>query len=822
MTRDFETIRYEVGDRQGRHDHAEPARGAQRLRPPDVRGGARRLAAGEGRPRGQRRRAAGRGRPGLLRRPRHEEAATASPTTSGTTRTPASCSARSGRRCGSRWCARCRASAPPAPSTSSTRPTSSSARPTPRSSTRTSPTGWCRALEPVGLMRKVGLAETLRIALSGNDERVTAETALRIGLVTEVVDRDDALGPGPRDRRRHRRQAERRRPRARSGPSGSRSTGPTGPRWSRASSTPGVGNPIGQAEVADAARRPARAEAAMTAEPALGLAARIAEVLAIDPSAAGHRVRRAAGAPGASSADTVEQAAALVPSRAPRSASCCATGRRRSACCSACCGPAAAWSPSTPAAAPTAPASDIAGLDLAGARRRARRPRRRSCPPGAAATTAAADRPRRAARRSTTGTHDGGRRPARAWPCACSPAAPPARRSGSTSPTRPSSGCSSGAKHYERNRDADAAAAPGRRRRQLAARPPRRPVPGAAVRHRRPVVLRCSSGSPSTAGSTPCAGTARPPPASCPPRCAWCSRPTSTPPTSPASARWCRAPRRSTPTTPTPSSSEYGVPVLVSYAATEFGGGVAGWNLADHRALLGGQAGERRPGPRRLRAAGRRPGDRRRRSARRRGAARGEGRPARRRRGWVRTTDLARIDADGFLWILGRADQAIIRGGFKVLPDDVQAALERHPAVRGAAVVEPRRPPPRRGAGRRGRAARRRRHRRRRRPARPRRARCSPATSCPTEIRVVDALPRTDSGKVDLAAVARAVRPPASLTDGPALLRRRRGVPQGAAGLARRGRAGLRPAAAAGRLGRPAAPTTPAGSASCTTPATPG
>ena len=48
---------------------------------------------------------------------------------------------------------------------------------------------------------------------------------------------------------------------------------------------------------------------------------------------------------------------------------------------------------------------------------------------------------------------------------------------------------------------------------------------------------------------------------------------------------------------------------------------------------------------------------------------------------------MARIDADGFLWILGRADQAIIRGGFKVMPDDVRAALESHPAVRGAAVV---------------------------------------------------------------------------------------------------------------------------------------
>ena len=45
------------------------------------------------------------------------------------------------------------------------------------------------ALEPVGLMRKVGLAQALRIALLGNDERVTAATALEIGLVTEVVER---------------------------------------------------------------------------------------------------------------------------------------------------------------------------------------------------------------------------------------------------------------------------------------------------------------------------------------------------------------------------------------------------------------------------------------------------------------------------------------------------------------------------------------------------------------------------------------------------------------------------------------------------------
>jgi enoyl-CoA hydratase/carnithine racemase len=46
------------------------------------------------------------------------------------------------------------------------------------------------ALEPIGLMRRIGLGETLRIALMGNDERVTADTALRIGLVSEVVAAD--------------------------------------------------------------------------------------------------------------------------------------------------------------------------------------------------------------------------------------------------------------------------------------------------------------------------------------------------------------------------------------------------------------------------------------------------------------------------------------------------------------------------------------------------------------------------------------------------------------------------------------------------------
>lgn len=49
--------------------------------------------------------------------------------------------------------------------------------------------GLVSALEPVGLMRRIGLGETLRMALAGNDERVGADSALRIGIVTEVVPR---------------------------------------------------------------------------------------------------------------------------------------------------------------------------------------------------------------------------------------------------------------------------------------------------------------------------------------------------------------------------------------------------------------------------------------------------------------------------------------------------------------------------------------------------------------------------------------------------------------------------------------------------------
>jgi len=54
--------------------------------------------------------------------------------------------------------------------------------------------GYVSALEPIGLMRRIGLGDTLRMALMGNRERVSAGTALRLGLVTEVVPRGELWG----------------------------------------------------------------------------------------------------------------------------------------------------------------------------------------------------------------------------------------------------------------------------------------------------------------------------------------------------------------------------------------------------------------------------------------------------------------------------------------------------------------------------------------------------------------------------------------------------------------------------------------------------
>jgi long-chain acyl-CoA synthetase len=55
--------------------------------------------------------------------------------------------------------------------------------------------------------------------------------------------------------------------------------------------------------------------------------------------------------------------------------------------------------------------------------------------------------------------------------------------------------------------------------------------------------------------------------------------------------------------------------------------------------------------------------------------------------GWFRTGDLARRDADGFYYIVDRAKDMIIRGGFNVYPREVEEVLMTHEAVSLAAVV---------------------------------------------------------------------------------------------------------------------------------------
>ncbi|HEX8302259.1 class I adenylate-forming enzyme family protein [Sphingomonas sp.] len=55
--------------------------------------------------------------------------------------------------------------------------------------------------------------------------------------------------------------------------------------------------------------------------------------------------------------------------------------------------------------------------------------------------------------------------------------------------------------------------------------------------------------------------------------------------------------------------------------------------------------------------------------------------------GWVRTGDLARIDEDGFLYIVDRAKDMIIRGGENIYSSEVEDVLYAHPAVTDAALV---------------------------------------------------------------------------------------------------------------------------------------
>lgn len=129
----------------------------------------------------------------------------------------------------------------------------------------------------------------------------------------------------------------------------------------------------------------------------------------------------------------------------------------------------------------------------------------------------------------------------------------------------------------------------------------------------------------------------------------------------------------------------YGIPVLTAYGATEFAGSVCAWTPDLYREF----------GARKRASSGRAlPGVEVRIIDGDTGAPVPTG-----ERGilsaklpllgpeWVRTTDIASIDEDGFITVHGRADGAINRGGFKIIPETVRGVLISHPEVRDAGVV---------------------------------------------------------------------------------------------------------------------------------------
>ncbi len=130
----------------------------------------------------------------------------------------------------------------------------------------------------------------------------------------------------------------------------------------------------------------------------------------------------------------------------------------------------------------------------------------------------------------------------------------------------------------------------------------------------------------------------------------------------------------------------YGGKILLSYGATEFGGPVTGMSPEMHD-----EWGEKKFG-----SVGRAFGDNKVRvvdpETREELPAGQEGMlevlAPRVGDDWIRTSDLGMIDADGFLYHRGRADGAIMRGGFKILPETIEKALALHPAV-GLVAVAP-------------------------------------------------------------------------------------------------------------------------------------
>lgn len=131
--------------------------------------------------------------------------------------------------------------------------------------------------------------------------------------------------------------------------------------------------------------------------------------------------------------------------------------------------------------------------------------------------------------------------------------------------------------------------------------------------------------------------------------------------------------------------ARYGVPILLAYGATEFGGPVVSMTPD-----LYAEWGEKKPGSvgKPLPGAQVRVVDQ----------DSGEILPAgntgllevvspRMGPAWIRTADIAYLDEDGFLFLCGRADGAIMRGGFKVLPETIERALQLHAGVAAAGVI---------------------------------------------------------------------------------------------------------------------------------------
>jgi acyl-coenzyme A synthetase/AMP-(fatty) acid ligase len=129
----------------------------------------------------------------------------------------------------------------------------------------------------------------------------------------------------------------------------------------------------------------------------------------------------------------------------------------------------------------------------------------------------------------------------------------------------------------------------------------------------------------------------------------------------------------------------YGIPVLWAYGATEFAGSVCAWTPELHvrfGASKPDSSGRPLPGVH-VRIVDSDSG----REAAIGGTGFLEARVEVMGPEWIRTTDLASVDEDGFITVHGRGDGAINRGGFKVIPETVRGVLVSHPAVRDACVV---------------------------------------------------------------------------------------------------------------------------------------